>query len=144
MGEWRSRVRVSVVEEGTDRPGSEIEAETTVDAPGPRTAIMAALRWVLAHAAEATPGEHGETVRTGPPLDELQHHREGNRIPPGPAGAAEVLDQLTPDQREVLRAMISDWVGEGFTTPPYSEAQYDIFEALYVESAIYDIKRPDG
>lgn len=53
-----------------------------------------------------------------------------------------LFDHLTPGQREVLRAMLSDWVGEGFTTPPYSEAQYDIFEALGVESAFYDTKRP--
>lgn len=55
MGEWRSRVRVSVVEEGTDRPASEIEAETTVDAPGPQTAIMAALRWAGREAPKSDP-----------------------------------------------------------------------------------------
>lgn len=62
MGEWRSRVTVSVVEEGTERPGSEIEAETTVQAPGPQSATMAALAWVRAHALEATPAGAVERI----------------------------------------------------------------------------------
>lgn len=66
MGEWRARVRVGVVEDGTDRPGSEIEAETTVDAPGPQTAIMAALRWAMREAPKSDPAY-------GPPPPEFEH-----------------------------------------------------------------------
>lgn len=37
---------------------------------------------------------------------------------------------LTPERREALREIVADWISEGFTTPPYDDVQYDIFEAL--------------
>ena len=45
---------------------------------------------------------------------------------------------------EELRGMVEEWVSEGFTTPPYTDAQYDIFEALGFTEPIagYDVRRP--
>jgi len=37
---------------------------------------------------------------------------------------------LTAEQRAALIRIVSDWIGEGFTTPPYGDAYYDIFEWL--------------
>ena len=45
-----------------------------------------------------------------------------------------------------LREMIGEWIDEGFTTPPYTSEQYDIFEALGIFEPIglaqYDVRRP--
>lgn len=51
---------------------------------------------------------------------------------------------LTPEQRDALREIVGDWIAEGFTTPPYTDAQYDLFEALRLDPAgfSYDIRRP--
>lgn len=53
---------------------------------------------------------------------------------------------LTKDQLVVLRDIVADWIGEGFTTPPYSETHYDIFDILDLENMHkgggYDIRRP--
>lgn len=62
---------------------------------------------------------------------------------------------MTFDEAEIvaLREMVRDWIGEGFTTPPYSPAQYAIFEKMsitnekdpnggYELSVSYDIQRP--
>lgn len=40
---------------------------------------------------------------------------------------------MTEEQREALREIVSDWISEGFTTPPYTEAQYDLFESLELD-----------
>lgn len=53
-----------------------------------------------------------------------------------------LFDLLTGPQRRALREMLEEWVGDGFVVPPYSDAQYDIFEALGVQSSVYDTKRP--
>lgn len=62
---WRSRVRVSVFEEGTERPGSEVEAETTVVAPGPETAIMEALAWTRKNYVPVSPAAQAFVVWKG-------------------------------------------------------------------------------
>jgi hypothetical protein len=47
---------------------------------------------------------------------------------------------------EALREIVAEWIGEGFTTPPYAPEQYAIFEALRLDNsdhvAGYDIRRP--
>lgn len=49
-------------------------------------------------------------------------------------------------QIPVLREMVAQWIDEGFTTPPYTDEQYDIFEALDLFEnpglCSYDIRRP--
>lgn len=48
-------------------------------------------------------------------------------------------------QVDALRGIVSQWIGEGFTTPPYSDEHYDIFEALKLDEDIphsYDTRRP--
>jgi hypothetical protein len=59
-----------------------------------------------------------------------------------------LFDHLTEDQGAALRAIVDEWIGEGFTTPPYTAAQYDIFEALDLAHAehvgvSYDTRRPE-
>lgn len=54
---------------------------------------------------------------------------------------------LTPERVDALTRIVADWIGEGFTTPPYPDAYYDIFEwlGLAVGSdpfAGYDTRRP--
>jgi hypothetical protein len=56
-------------------------------------------------------------------------------------------DYFTPDELEALTSMVSDWIGDGFATPPYTDAQYAIFEKLGLNRAeapgwIYDTRRP--
>jgi hypothetical protein len=53
-----------------------------------------------------------------------------------------VFDDLDEIQIEALRRMVREWVGEGFTTPPYEDAYYDIFAALGIKTQVYDIERP--
>jgi hypothetical protein len=53
----------------------------------------------------------------------------------------------TPEQIEALRDIVEAWIGEGFTTPPYTDEQYDAFEALGIRgqpcpTASYDVTRP--
>ena len=52
---------------------------------------------------------------------------------------------LTPKQRETLIDIVADWISEGFTTPPYTDDHYDIFEWLNLgyEHTDYDIRRPN-
>ena len=53
----------------------------------------------------------------------------------------------TPEQLDALRSIVIDWIGEGFTTPPYRAEVYDIFEALDIHGqpsiASYNTDRPD-
>lgn len=56
-----------------------------------------------------------------------------------------MFSSLTPEQFDALRRIVSDWIGEGFTTPPYTAAQYDLFEALDLAQDnpySYDTRRP--
>lgn len=56
----------------------------------------------------------------------------------------ELFGNLNDEQREALVVMVEGWIGEGFTTPPYTAAQYDIFEGLGLqndEGRLYDIDR---
>lgn len=56
-----------------------------------------------------------------------------------------LFNNLTEEQLEMLRQMVAGWVEEGFTTPPYRPAAYDIFEALGFDPDDwwqYDIRRP--
>jgi hypothetical protein len=52
------------------------------------------------------------------------------------------FENLTLEQREALKRIVEDWINEGFTTPPYEDAYYDIFEALDVQQGTYDTRRP--
>jgi hypothetical protein len=49
---------------------------------------------------------------------------------------------LTPEHLEELARIVEAWISEGFTAPPYSEVQYDLFEWLGVTSVYYDVRRP--
>jgi hypothetical protein len=58
---------------------------------------------------------------------------------------ANPFENLTAEQRDALERIVGDWIGEGFTTPPYGLAYYDIFEALGMASNdphTYDTRRP--
>lgn len=58
-----------------------------------------------------------------------------------------LFENLSADQREALEVIVGGWVAEGFTTPPYGSAYYDIFEALDLSPDGdwgYDIRRPQG
>lgn len=59
-----------------------------------------------------------------------------------------MFDGLTLEQLGTLRDMVEDWVSEGFTTPSYTDAQYDIFEVLGLvkdrADGGYDTRRPGG
>jgi len=37
---------------------------------------------------------------------------------------------VTDEHYAALQRIVGDWIGEGFTTPPYEDAYYDIFEWL--------------
>jgi hypothetical protein len=51
--------------------------------------------------------------------------------------------KFTEKQTEALVEIVAAWIGEGFTIPPYTDAQYDIFEALGLDdNRIYDTRRP--
>lgn len=60
-----------------------------------------------------------------------------------------MFEHLTEDQRTALREIVDEWIADGFTTPPYTAAQYDIFEALDLAKDVhggrlsYDTRRPD-
>jgi hypothetical protein len=57
-----------------------------------------------------------------------------------------IFDDLSTEQREALRDIVADWISEGFTGPPYDDAQYDIFEALDLAADDphgYDTRRPE-
>jgi len=45
---------------------------------------------------------------------------------------------------EALRDIVYGWIGEGFCTPPYTDAQYTIFEELGLDDMRggYDTRRP--
>ena len=54
-------------------------------------------------------------------------------------------------QVDALRAMVQEWINEGFDSPPYTAAQYDVFEALGLDRNVrrytdnnndYDTRRP--
>lgn len=52
---------------------------------------------------------------------------------------------FTDKQVEALKRIVSDWISEGFTTPPYGDAYYDIFEKLGEAEDnpfSYDTRRP--
>lgn len=50
---------------------------------------------------------------------------------------------FTPAEFQELRNIVRDWISEGFTTPPYSDEQYGIFEKLELpKNRDYDIMRP--
>lgn len=58
-----------------------------------------------------------------------------------------MFEQLTTEQLRALKRIVGDWIGEGFTTPPYEDPYYDIFEALELDEApdktgCYDTRRP--
>jgi hypothetical protein len=48
--------------------------------------------------------------------------------------------EFNDTQVEALREIVTDWISEGFTTPPYKDAYYDIFEKLRITNE----KRPSG
>lgn len=50
--------------------------------------------------------------------------------------------EFSGEQVEELRTIVEMWVSEGFTTPPYTDLQYDIFEKLGVTGGDYDVRRP--
>jgi len=56
-----------------------------------------------------------------------------------------LFDNLNDKQREALADIVAEWIGEGFTTPPYTSEQYDIFEGLGLvgDSWLYEIRRPE-
>jgi len=42
--------------------------------------------------------------------------------------------KFTNEELEEIRAIIIAWIGEGFTTPPYSNVLYDVFEKLGIDN----------
>lgn len=59
---------------------------------------------------------------------------------------SDLFAALSPEQLEALQRIVGDWISEGFTTPPYKDAYYDIFEALDLadaDSYWYDTRRPE-
>lgn len=49
---------------------------------------------------------------------------------------------LSDTARQALRRMVEDWIGEGFTCPPYTDAQYEAFEWLGItDNPVYDVRR---
>ena len=57
--------------------------------------------------------------------------------------AVGLFDRLSVEQREALRGMVASWVDEGSEEPPYDAVDYDIFEALGLETVgPYDLRRP--
>jgi len=55
-------------------------------------------------------------------------------------------DKLSDEHKTTLRGFVEAWINEGFTTPPYTDVQYDIFEWLALDPEdpfiSYDIRRP--
>ena len=51
---------------------------------------------------------------------------------------------LTPAQCAELQHIVTEWIDEGFTTPPYESVYYNIFEILNIDpdSVMYNIQRP--
>lgn len=41
---------------------------------------------------------------------------------------------LTEEMKATIREMVVDWIAEGFTSPPYSEVQHDVFRWLGIEN----------
>lgn len=56
---------------------------------------------------------------------------------------SELFTHLTSEQWTALARIVSDWIDDGFTMPPYESAYYDIFEALGLARAgsVYDTRR---
>jgi len=55
--------------------------------------------------------------------------------------------EFTDEEVGWLRAIVVDWINDGFTTPPYEEDIYSIFEKLDIHNDIpfplhYDVNRP--
>jgi len=38
--------------------------------------------------------------------------------------------KFTEQEIEALKSIVAGWINEGFTTPPYQEIYYDLFEKL--------------
>jgi hypothetical protein len=52
---------------------------------------------------------------------------------------------LTDAEKAALRDILDQWVWEGFTTPPYTDEQYSLFEKVgLTEHRVYDVRRPVG
>jgi len=57
------------------------------------------------------------------------------------------MSEFTEEETRWLQALIIDWINEGFTTPPYHEIEYSLFEKLGINNDIehhlfYDVERP--
>ena len=55
------------------------------------------------------------------------------------------MTEFTDKQIETLRQIVIDWINEGFTSPPYSPEQLEIFRTLGItnkDSFMYDVERP--
>ena len=64
-----------------------------------------------------------------------------------PSRHSALFARLTVEQEAALKRIVGDWIGEGFTTPPYGDAYYDIFEALDLDRNrkwSYDTRRRGG
>lgn len=52
--------------------------------------------------------------------------------------------EFTAEHLAALRGIVLSWIAEGSTTPPYSDAEYDIFEWLGIDEENcggYDTRR---
>ncbi len=54
---------------------------------------------------------------------------------------------MSKQAKERLRQIVMQWVGEGFTTPPYDDTTYEVFESLGIDNSSfpfpsYDVERP--
>jgi hypothetical protein len=55
-----------------------------------------------------------------------------------------VTKEFSDEHLMALKSMVSAWVGEGYATPPYSDAEYDLFEWLGIDEEDcggYDTRR---
>jgi len=56
--------------------------------------------------------------------------------------------KFTDEERSWLIGIVVDWINDGFTTPPYNDEVYSIFEKLGIHNDVpfplqYDVERPE-